>query len=166
MSKALEAAKAAVDLLMEHAAALVNRGSDGEIDPDAMPQVDLVIAQARTARAALEVALAEPGHAVERDAKGQVTGYGYSDPEVHEIATKAEGGAMRMVQPSKASDGPKDEPQAPGFFKQALGAAPGQIHPVANFPHCELCGRRFDKPLEDPCKWHDCPHQPPPKDAA
>ena len=61
----------------------------------------------------------------------------------------------------KERGGPKDVDKAPEFFKSNLDMVSGQIHPVANFHHCELCGRRLDIERPDPCSMPECPHPRP-----
>lgn len=157
----LEAAREAVDELMEHASALAFHGT---LDDGTKTQVELVLSKARTARAALEGVLAEGKELYEA-----------LSPEAKELAVKVAtqpsvkppGGPVPYeTMPSpRQRGGPPDADQAPGVFKAALGPDHGQIHPVPNFHHCELCGRRLDLIREDPCRITECPH-PRPQDKA
>jgi hypothetical protein len=160
MGARLEAAKAAVDEVMQLATDTVAFAAAGEQERF-LPLFGQLVTKARAARAALELVL---------DAEDAAT----PQPQPPEADPEDFGNAALMspgspvpyrTDPPKPRErgGPRDADQGPGVFKEAMG--PGGLGTSriqqGMRPHCEECGRLLDIGRQDPCPLPNCPHPGP-----
>lgn len=153
MGARLEAAKAAIDEVLQKAAAAIGAMPE---PAQFQPLYEELVTKARAARAALD-GLQESGDEVPPPEPGEED-FGHA-------ALKGPGGPVpyRTEAPKpRERGGPRDDDMAKGVFKKEIGAGSSQIQrPGTTRAHCELCGRLLDIARQDPCPLPDCPHPGP-----